>query len=78
MKKGIVAFALGTFALGMTEYVMMSILDDLARDFSVSIYRAGHLISAYAISSVAIPRVGSLAHKEIFANFAVSIGNSVL
>lgn len=26
MKKGILALAFGTFALGMTEYVMMSIL----------------------------------------------------
>lgn len=49
MKKGIVALAAGTFALGMAEYVMMSILPDLARDFNVSITEAGHLISAYAL-----------------------------
>ena len=49
MKKGIAALALGTFGLGMTEYVMMSILPDLAHDFNVSIAEAGHLISAYAI-----------------------------
>lgn len=49
MKKGIAALALGTFGLGMTEYVMMSILPDLARDFAVTIPQAGHLISAYAI-----------------------------
>ncbi|MDE6556499.1 MAG: MFS transporter [Duncaniella sp.] len=49
MKKGIAALALGTFGLGMAEYVMMSILPDLAKDFSVSISEAGHLISAYAI-----------------------------
>lgn len=49
MKKGIAALALGTFGLGMTEYVMMSILPDLAHDFNVNISEAGHLISAYAI-----------------------------
>lgn len=49
MKKGIAALALGTFGLGMTEYVMMSILPDLAHDFNVTIAEAGHLISAYAI-----------------------------
>lgn len=49
MKKGLVALAFGTFGLGMTEYVMMSILPDLARDYDVSIPVAGHLISAYAI-----------------------------
>lgn len=41
--------ALGTFGLGMTEYVMMSILPDLAHDFSMSISSAGHFISIYAI-----------------------------
>lgn len=49
MKRGIVALAMGTFGLGMTEYVMMSILPDLAHDFNVNISQAGHLISAYAI-----------------------------
>ncbi len=49
MKKGIIALSLGTFAFGMTEYVMMSILPDLARDFGCSITEAGHLISSYAL-----------------------------
>lgn len=48
-KKGLTALALGTFGLGMTEYVMMSILPDLARDFGVTLSQAGHLISAYAL-----------------------------
>lgn len=49
MRKGLIALSFGTFALGMTEYVMMSILPDLAHDFGVSVPTAGHLISAYAI-----------------------------
>ncbi len=49
MKKGILTLAFGTFALGMTEYVMMSILPDLANTFHTSISNAGHLISSYAI-----------------------------
>lgn len=48
-RRGLTALALGTFGLGMTEYVMMSILPDLAHDFGVGIAQAGHLISAYAI-----------------------------
>lgn len=48
MKKGLFALALGTFGLGITEYVMMSILPELAAQFGVSIASAGHLISAYA------------------------------
>lgn len=49
MKKGLIALALGTFGLGMTEYVMMSILPDLADTLNIDISRAGHLISAYAV-----------------------------
>lgn len=49
MKKGILTLAFGTFALGMTEYVMMSILPDLATTFHTSISEAGKLISTYAI-----------------------------
>ncbi len=49
MKKGILALASGTFGLGMTEYVMMSILPDLARDLHTTIPEAGHLISLYAL-----------------------------
>lgn len=49
MKKGLIALAFGTFGLGMTEYVMMSILPDLAHAFNVTVPQAGHLISSYAI-----------------------------
>ncbi len=49
MKKGILTLAFGTFALGMTEYVMMSILPDLAATFHTTVSEAGHLISTYAI-----------------------------
>ncbi len=49
MKKGILTLAFGTFALGMTEYVMMSILPDLATAFQTTVSNAGHLISSYAI-----------------------------
>lgn len=40
---------MGTFGLGITEFVMMAILPYVANDFSVSIPVAGHLISAYAL-----------------------------
>ena len=41
--------ALGTFANGITEFLMMGILVNLAKDLSVSVGEAGHLNSAYAI-----------------------------
>ena len=49
MKKALFALSLGTFALGITEYVMMAILSEVASSLSISIPQAGHLISAYAL-----------------------------
>lgn len=49
MKKGLYALALGTFGLGIAEFIMMSILPDVAAGFGVSIAETGHLISAYAL-----------------------------
>ena len=49
MKKSLVALAFGTLALGMSEFVMMGILPDIALSLGVSIPEAGHLISAYAL-----------------------------
>ena len=40
---------MGTFGLGITEFVMMAVLPYVAEDFNVSIPVAGHLISAYAL-----------------------------
>lgn len=49
MNRSILALAGGTFGLGMSEYLMMGILTDIAKDINVSIPRAGHFISAYAL-----------------------------
>ena len=46
MNKGIFALSMGTFALGITEFLMMGILVNLANDLSVSVTQAEHLISA--------------------------------
>lgn len=48
MKKSLVSLAMGAFALGIVEFGMMGILDDIARDLKISIVSAGHLISAYS------------------------------
>ena len=49
MKKSLIALAFGTLGLGMSEFVMMGILPDVARDLHIGIDTAGHLISAYAL-----------------------------
>ena len=49
MRKAIIALALGTFGLGMSEFSMMGILPDIASSMNITIPQAGHFISAYAI-----------------------------
>lgn len=40
---------MGTFALGIAEFLMMGILGDIASTMDISISRAGYFISAYAL-----------------------------
>lgn len=49
MNKSLIALAMGTFALGIAEFSMMGILNDVASSLDVSVPRAGHFISAYAL-----------------------------
>lgn len=49
MKKSLIALAFGTLGLGMAEFGMMSILSVVAAGLDISIPKAGHLISAYAL-----------------------------
>ncbi|MEB0002704.1 MULTISPECIES: MFS transporter [Cryobacterium] len=52
MPIGLFALALGGFGIGLTEFVIMGLLPDLASDFGVSEAAAGWLISGYALSVV--------------------------
>lgn len=52
MKKGLLALALGGFGIGVTEFSMMGMLEDIAAYLQISIPEAGHLISIYAIGVV--------------------------
>ncbi|MGL5865394.1 MAG: MFS transporter [Dermatophilaceae bacterium] len=47
---GLAALALGGFGIGLTEFVILGLLPEVAADFAVSIPTAGHLVSGYAIS----------------------------
>lgn len=48
----IVALAVGGFAIGTTEFVTMGLLPDIADGIDVSVPKAGHMISAYALGVV--------------------------
>ncbi|WP_028296045.1 MFS transporter [Olivibacter sitiensis] len=52
MNKGLIALAFGGLAIGMTEFTMMGVLPDVARDLQVSIPTAAHLIALYALGVV--------------------------
>lgn len=52
MKKTIFSLALGTFGLGMTEFGVMGVLTELAKDTGISIPSAGNMISFYAFGVV--------------------------
>ncbi|WP_125722629.1 MFS transporter [Flavobacterium ustbae] len=52
MKKSLIALSLGGLTIGITEFVIMGLLPDIASDMKVSIPVAGYLISAYALGVV--------------------------
>jgi MFS transporter, DHA1 family, inner membrane transport protein len=57
----ILALALAAFAIGTTEFVIMGILPDVARDLGVSIPSAGLLVSGYALGvAVGAPLLATL------------------
>lgn len=65
MKKGLTALAFGTLGLGITEFVMMGILPDVAKSLNISIPIAGHLISIYALGvSVGAPLITLMARTR--------------
>lgn len=47
---GLVALALGGFGIGLTEFVILGLLPEVAADFEVTIPQAGYLVSGYALS----------------------------
>lgn len=65
IKISLVPLAIGGFAIGMTEFVMMGILPDIASGLGITIPQAGYLISAYALGVVvgAPTLVGLLARR---------------
>ena len=52
MKRSLLTLTLGGLGIGITEFVMMGLLPDIAKDLDISIPQAGHLISAYALGVV--------------------------
>lgn len=51
-KLPLLALAIASFGIGTTEFVIMGLLPDVARDLGVTVPRAGLLISVYALGVV--------------------------
>ncbi|KQR39934.1 MFS transporter [Microbacterium sp. Leaf159] len=52
MPLGLIALAIGAFGIGLTEFVIMGLLPEVATDFGVTEATAGWLISGYALAVV--------------------------
>ncbi|WP_138495019.1 MFS transporter [Paenibacillus pinistramenti] len=60
----ILSLTVGAFAIGMTEFVIMGILPNVAQDLKVSIPTAGQLITMYALGvAVGAPIMTILTHR---------------
>jgi DHA1 family inner membrane transport protein len=60
----LIALALSAFAIGTTEFVIMGLLPEVARDLAVSIPSAGLLVSGYALGvAVGAPLLAILTSK---------------
>ncbi len=49
----LLCLTLGAFAIGMTEFIIMGLLPNVAHDLGVSIPQAGQLITSYALGVLA-------------------------
>ncbi|MDP9696617.1 UNVERIFIED_ORG: DHA1 family inner membrane transport protein [Arthrobacter globiformis] len=65
MPVGLIALALGGFGIGLTEFVIMGLLPEVAADFQVSEASAGWFISGYALAVV----VGALGLTAAVSRF---------
>lgn len=52
INKGLISLAFGGLAIGMTEFTMMGILTDIAKDVNIDIPTASNLIGLYALGVV--------------------------
>ncbi|MCM3778564.1 MFS transporter [Microbacterium hydrocarbonoxydans] len=77
MPLGLIALAIGAFGIGLTEFVIMGLLPEVASDFAVTEATAGWLISGYALS-VVVGALGLTAATTRLPRKAVLLGLVVL
>src|SRR5712691_12175008 len=61
MPLALIALTIASFGIGTTEFVIMGILPDVARDLGVSIPSAGLLVTGYALGvAIGAPLLATL------------------
>jgi DHA1 family inner membrane transport protein len=73
MPVGLIALALGGFGIGLTEFVIMGLLPEVAADYSVSEATAGWLISGYALAVVVGALILTLALSRVNRKAALAL-----
>lgn len=74
MNKNLLPLTLGGLGIGITEFVMMGLLPDIAKDLAISIPQAGYLISAYALGVViGAPLLVAIAGKYPPKNILIAL-----
>ena len=80
MKKlSLYSLTMGGFSIGMTEFMMMGVLPDVAKSLGVTIPVAGHLISAYALGVVIgaplmVALAGNFPPKKVLIGLMLAFG----
>jgi DHA1 family arabinose polymer transporter-like MFS transporter len=80
MKKlSLYSLTMGGFSIGMTEFMMMGVLPDVANSLDITIPVAGHLISAYALGVVIgaplmVALAGNFPPKKVLIGLMMAFG----
>ncbi|MFX1705309.1 MFS transporter [Chitinophaga sp. CC14] len=80
MKKlSLYSLTMGGFSIGMTEFMMMGVLPDVANSLDITIPVAGHLISAYALGVVIgaplmVALAGNFPPKKVLIGLMLAFG----
>ncbi|MUT66242.1 MFS transporter [Paenibacillus sp. NEAU-GSW1] len=61
----LICLTIGAFAIGMTEFLVMGLLPNVAKDLHVTISQAGQIITAYALGvAIGAPLLTMLTHSQ--------------
>lgn len=76
MHPGVLSLAVGAFAIGVTEFIVVGILPAIAADLKVSLESAGALVSLYALAlalgtPLAVLGLSKLPRKQVLAGLMV-------